>query len=458
MANRNVERRKKPYQHQIKQYGKDLHAVVFFNVLSSPQFLNEVDALLPEHRERHYPPAVTLSMFIKQALEDDRSLQKAVDDWAIQRAIDGLDAISTSTAAYCKARQRIPLETVRKLMRLLGNQLSARALASWRWRDRSVKLVDGTGLSMPDTPQNQTRYPQPSTQAAGVGFPLARLVVVICLSTGGVLDAAIGPHAGKGSSELSLLRELMHTLEAGDVLLGDALYCSYFVVAALQSMGVDVVLEQHGARTTDFRRGQRLGVRDHRTRWTKPTRPEWMTPEQYDAFAHELTVREVDIGGKILVSTLTDQRTIHKGELLALYEQRWHVELDIRNIKTTMGMDVLSCMTPEMVDKEVMVYLLAYNMIRLLMAQAALQSQCHPRQLSFRHAVQLWIAWITRVPSGQHESLRDELFVWMAQIRVGHRPGRVEPRARKRRPKPYPWLKESRQQARQRIRRKMQAA
>jgi hypothetical protein len=331
--------------------------------------------------------------------------------------------------------------------------LCEQADGGWRWRGRTVKLVDGTGLSMPDTPGNQARYPQPSSQAPGVGFPLARLVGVICLSTGAVVDAAMGPFSGKGHSEHSLMRQLLGAFHAGEVMLADALYCSYWLIAALQSLGVDVVFEQHGSRITDFRRGRRLATRDHIVSWHKPKqRPSWMTLKQYETFPNELMMREVKGGKRVLVTTMLDPREVRKKELLELYVQRWHVELDLRNIKTTLGMDVLRCLTPEMVEKELWVNLLAYNLIRLLMAQAAVESGFHPRELSFKHTVQIWLQWLSvRCGHGQ-DWHRDILLKLIVQVRVGHRPGRIEPRARKRRPKPYPWLKVPRHRAREQIR------
>src|SRR5277367_2767975 len=325
MSDRNVESRSRQRRRGIKRRGQELAAVDFFNALNDPGLLDEVESCLPEYRERKYPPTVTLSMFVKQVLEEDGSCQKAVNDWAMQRAVDGLSAGSTNTSAYSNARKRLPGEAVQVLMRTIGQQPCGLAPDEWRWRGRPVKLIDGTGISMPDTLGNQHRYPQPSTQAKGVGFPLARLVAVISLATGTVLDAVMGPHAGKGNSELGLFRDLLHTLKVGDILLADALYCSYFVIASLRAMGVDVVFEQNGSRITDFRRGQFLGTRDHRVSWTKPpTRPEWMTLEQYQAFPDELTVREVKVGGKILVTTMLDHRKVSKGELLTLYGQRWN--------------------------------------------------------------------------------------------------------------------------------------
>jgi hypothetical protein len=429
---------------------KSTEAVEFFNVLTSPELLQTTEALLPEHRERLYPPTVTLSMFMRQVLEADGSCQKAVNGWAAQRAADGLRACSVRTGGYCRARQRLPLEMVSTLARQTGRLLGQKARPHWLWRGRAVKLVDGTGLSMPDTHENQAVYPQPNTQAPGVGFPLARLVVVICLATGAALDAAIGPYQGKGSGELGLMRRLFEGFRPGDVMLADALYCNYFLIAALMANGVDVLFEQNGARITDFRRGQSLGTRDHIVCWPKPaTCPEWMTPEQYAQAPQELRLREVKVAHQVLVTTLLDHRRVSKADLSELYAHRWSVELDLRNLKTTTGMDVLSCQTPEMNEKQLWVHLLAYNVIRLLMAQAACNADVDPRSLSFKHTVQLWTEWVARGVSATKDSQR--LFTLIAQCKVGHRPGRIEPRMRKRRPKPYPWLKVPRPHARRQV-------
>lgn len=449
MIDRNVQSQSQQHRGRIRRGVRQVGAVDFFNLLTGPELLEVTDSYLPEHRERLYPPTVTLSMFMKQVLSADGSCQRAVNAWAAQRAVEGLSVQSIRTGGYCQARQRLPVEMVRALMAETGRLLCQQAQPAWRWRNRAVKLADGTGVSMPDTPENQACYPQPSTQAQGVGFPLARLVTITCLSTGAVLEAAIGPHAGKSNTELDLMRGLLGTFSAGDVLLADAQYCSYFTIATLVATGVEVLFEQHGARITDFRRGRRLGQRDHVVCWPKPkTRPEWMTLEQYRAFPKELSVREVKVDGRVLVSTMLDARQASKGELAELYACRWHVELDIRNIKTTLGMELLRCLTPQMVQKELWVYLLAYNLIRLLMAQAAQHAGLHPRQLSFKHTVQLWSVWTMT-------ALRTEpigFFRLIAQCTVGNRPGRIEPRALKRRPKPYPRLKVPRGQARRQIR------
>jgi hypothetical protein len=452
LKDRNARIQSQQHQKSICRQVHQVNAVDFFNVLTGPELLEMTEAHLPEHRERLYPPTVTLSMFMKQALEEDGSCQRAVNRWAAQRAAEGLSPQSVHTGGYCKARQRLPLEMAVALTRESGRVLSGQGQARWRWRGRAVKLVDGTGISMPDTRANQARYPQPSSQAKGVGFPIARLVGVICLSTGAILDVAMGPLEGEGHSELDLFRSLHGALRTGDVMLADALYCHYFLIEALRRAGVDVLFEQYGARITDFRRGKRLGKADHIVSWPKPRiRPRWMPKEQYDAAPDEITVREVKVDGRILVTSLLDHRKVRKGELSQLHARRWNVELDLRNIKTTLGMEVLRCMTPQMVQKELWVGLLAYNLIRVLMVQAASNAGVHPREISFKHTVQLWTEWssvhLSQFPQGHHAGL----FRLIAQLRVGNRPGRIEPRARKRRPKSYPWLKIPRAQARRQI-------
>jgi len=438
------------HRQQIQRRARQVDAVGFFNLLTGPELLEVTEAHLPEHRERLYPPTVALSMFLHQCLDADGSCQKAVNGWAAQRCAEGLSVSSVRTGAYCKARERLPAAMVTGLTRTVGGLVSARAKRGWRWHGRHVKLVDGTGISMPDTPENQACYPQPSSQAPGVGFPLARMVGVICLATGVLVEAAVGPYAGKGSSELGLLRTLGAAFSSGDVMLADALYCNYFLIATMVAAGVDVLFEQNAARHTDFRRGISLGPRDHLVHWAKSkNKPEWMTAQQYADFPDELIVREVQVDGQVLVTTLVNRR-VCKGELDRLYAQRWNVELDLRNIKTTLGMEVLRCLTPQMVEKELWVHLLAYNLIRLLIAQAALEADVHPRRLSFKHAAQLWTEWRAhRVDPGADP---DTFFRLLAQLVVGNRPGRIEPRARKRRPKPYPWLNIPRAEARERVR------
>jgi hypothetical protein len=423
----------------------------FFNLLTSSQLLDLVEEELPEHREREYPPTVALSMFLGQVMSADGSCQNAVNEANVNRMLNGLSTVGSSTGGYCLARQRLPLEMLRSLARQTGMLLSSHTPHGWLWNGREVKLVDGTTIQMPDTEDNQSHYPQHGNQAAGVGFPLARLVGVTSLSTGALLDAAMAPHKGKGTGEHGLFRGLRDTFNDGDIMLADSYYCSYFLIADMLTRGVDVLFEQHGARHTDFRLGKKLGPRDHLVCWAKPARPDWMSLEDYHCYTNEIRVREVKVRRKVLVTTLLEQSKTSKNALGELFLQRWHVELDLRNIKTTLGMEAFSCKTAAMCEKEMWVYLLAYNLIRLLMSESALQAGVLPRELSFKHTLQIWIAWSQRQFLSNSKEDTAVLFMLISQIRVGKRPGRIEPRAVKKRPKPYPRLQNKRSDERERI-------
>lgn len=308
-------------QQKIQKYAKNSDSYQFFNLLTSPGLLSTVDELLPEHRERLYPPTETLSMFLAQALNEDRSCQKAVNDAAIQRIVGGLPTVSTTTGGYCRARQRLPLAMVSELVCQTGELINGQIPEQWRWKGRRAHLIDGTTVTMPDTKENQAVYPQQSSQKPGLGFPICRLVGVICLSSGAVLNASIGRFKGKGSGEQSLLRNIFDTFKPRDLVLGDAFYGTYFLLASLCERGVDAVFEQLGARkrVTDFRKGKRLGSKDHLIELTKPKKkPSWMEQDQYDSTPETLVIRELCIKGKVLITTLLSPKEASKAELKSL--------------------------------------------------------------------------------------------------------------------------------------------
>lgn len=445
-------RQQRRLKKQVQKVVKKVDSLVFFNLLTSPQLLETLESLLPVFRERLYPPTVTLAMFLGQVLSADGSCQNAVNEAIVNRVLSGLSGASANTSAYCEARQRLPPEIARELARQTATSLNTHTPEGWTWRGRHVKLIDGTTILMPDTLENQARFPQHDSQEPGAGFPIARLVGVLSLANGALLDVALGPYKGKGTGEHGLFRELLGGFAKGDVMVADSYYCSYFLIAALMALGVDFVFEQHGTRHTDFRTGERLGCHDHGVTWSKPTRPEWMTVQDYERYPDELTVRETQVRHKVLVTSFLEPREVSKRDLGKLFGERWNVELDLRNIKTTLGMDRLSCKTPPMCEKELWVYLLAYNLIRLLMAQAAVESGVLPRQLSFKHTVQVWIAWSQRQFLSDAPEDIAALFRLIAHVRVGRRPGRIEPRAVKQRPKPFPRLQTTRRRARRNIR------
>ncbi len=445
-------RQQRRLRKQLQKVARQIDSMSFFNLLTGSQLMDRLEALLPQHRERKYPPTVTLAMFLGQVLSADGSCRNAVNGAMINQLLKGLEPGAANTGSYSDARKRLPQELVQELARSIAVQLGTHSPAPWMWRGRHVKLVDGTTILMPDTPENQARYPQHGKQKAGVGFPIARLVAVMSLAHGAVLDVAMGPYKGKGTGEHALFRELLKCFVKGDVMVADSYYCSYFLIAQLMGMGVDFVFERHGARHTDFRAGEKLGSKDHAVKWTRPARPQWMTHEEYERFPVELTVRETKVGKKVLVTSFLNPREVCRREVGSLFVCRWNVELDLRNVKDTLGMASLSCRTPEMCEKELWVYMLAYNLIRLLMAQAAVQVAVLPRELSFKHTVQVWLAWSQKQFLSDAPEDLTALFRLIAYVRVGKRPGRIEPRAVKQRPKPFARLQTTRRRARRNIR------
>ena len=449
-------RNRQPHQQKaVVQNANNQDSTSFFNLLTAPELLDTIEALLPLHRERQFPPTETLAMFLAQVMNQDHSCQRAVNEAATSRVIAGIEPCSTFTGAYCKARKRLPLELVSALVTETGKLIDQQVPDAWRWRGRPVRIIDGTTVTLPDTTHNQAIYPQQNGQKPGLGFPVCRIVGITCLSSGAVLNAAMGPFKGKGGSEHALLRSLMDTFTVGDILLGDALYASYFLLAECQARHLDVVFEQNGARKrkTDFRTGKKLGSKDHVVTLTKPKkRPDWMNEAHYQAAPSKIILREIGTGKKVLITTLMDPLEYPVPALKSLYSSRWHVELDIRNIKTTLGMDMLSCKTPEMAEKEMWVHLLAYNLIRLIMAQSALLASVLPRTLSFKHTLQLWLAWGRQpFPTYTPDQL-DILLRLVAEKRVGNRPGRIEPREVKRRPKPMRLMLVPRHEAQAQVR------
>jgi hypothetical protein len=429
--------------------------------LLTPDMLRELAGQAAESSEPIYTPLVTLWMFLGQVIDPDHSCRQAVARLLVWLTLQGQPACCVETGAYCKARFRLSEEYLHNLVRATGARLHGKSRSAWLWKGRRVKIADGTTVIMPDTAANQAEYPQPDGQKPGLGFPMIRLVALFCLATGAVLDAAVAAYSGKGTGELSLLRSIWDQLQEGEVLLADRLYCSWFEMALLRQRGVPVVLHRHQSRRTDFRTGQRLGERDHLVRWPKPDRPDWMTKEAYASLPAELEVRELEVmihrkGFRpvklIIVTTLGDAQEYPPEELAEVYWQRWQAELDLRSIKETMQMGELRCKTPVMVRKEIWAHFLAYNLIRGMIAQASAEHGRRPCQISFKGALQTLNAfqYVLSLSHDVQETYR-RLLTAIATHRVGDRPGRVEPRAKKRRKKNYAVLTRPRSQAKKRL-------
>lgn len=414
-------------------------------------------------RDRLFSPLLTLWVFLSQVLDPDHSCRQAVARFLAWRTAQGLAPCSADPSAYNKARHRLPESVLSQLTRLTGRQTQDHAPAPWRWNGRTVKVVDGTTVSMPDSPANQKAYPQAGTQKAGVGFPIARMVVLFSLAVGTVLDAALGRYQGKQSGETALWHSLQDNLEPGDLLLADRYYGSYWELALTRQRDADMVCRLHQCRRADFRKGHRLGREDHVVSWNKPPRPEWLSEATYAALPATLAVREVRVWvravgfrTKVLVvaTTLVDAAVFTSVDVALLYRMRWYAELDLRSLKQTLQMDILRCQSPEMVQKEVWAHLLAYNLLRGQMARAAEEGGLLPLQVSFKGALQTVQAFAALLWTAEVEELEEIVRRMREAIRshrVGQRANRCEPRARKRRPKHYPLLNETRQDARSRL-------
>jgi hypothetical protein len=312
---------------------------------------------------------------------------------------------------------------------------------------------------MPDTVENQEAFPQSREQKPGLGFPLARLVGIVSLSCGAVLEWASGPCEGKNTGETALLWALMDKLCPGDVVVADRYFAGYFGIARLKQRDIDVLIRQHQRRHTDFRRGRRLGKRDHVVSWARPPCPAWMDRATYASMPESMLMREVRVADLTLVSTLLDANEVGKAELVDLYGKRWQIELDFRSIKTVMQMDVLRCKSPEMVRKEIAAHLLAYNLVRTIMAQAACLAHLLPRQLSFKATLQVLNAFEENLrfcPRARLTTRHAIVLASVGQVILPVRPDRVEPRAVKRRPKPHKLLTIPRRVWHQRLRKQQE--
>jgi hypothetical protein len=438
------------------------HDLCFSRLLPKDQIETAIEQHHVCFRERLYTPLVTIWTFLYQVLAPDQSCRAAVARLLAYLCVGGHNTVSPKTDPYCKARQRLPEELVADLARRSGQDLHQQIPSTKLLGGRPIKIVDGTTVSMPDTPENQKGYPQQPGQKPGIGFPILRLVGLISLSCGSVLDVAMSPYSGKHTGETSLLRQLLDQLQAGDVLLADAMFSNYWIIALALDRGVDIISHHDGRRLIDFRKGQRLGRYDHIVTWPKPQKPRWMSKRLYRRLPDTLSIREfkVDIRQKgfrsqhlLLNTTFLDSELYTSEELALVYRCRWHAELDLRSIKQVMQMDVLRCKSPSMVRKEIWMHLLAYNLIRKLMAEASRTVGLCPRDISFKGTLQTLVAFAIAGWScpKRNNALYAAVVNAVSAHRVNDRPDRIEPRAVKRRPRKLVYLNEPRSLARMRL-------
>jgi len=410
-------------------------------------------------QEDVFSTQLVLWAFLAQVLRDGKgaACSAAVADIATCLQQTGRPAPSGDTGDYCRARAKLSLTALQELTAQAACQMEQAADPSWLWHGMHAKLIDGFTFTMPDTPANQRAFPQPKSQKPGVGFPIARACAVLSLATAAICQMKIGRYQGKETGESALLREILSCLEGGDLAVLDRYYCSFMLLAMLRMQGVHFCARLHQRRSSDFRRGKRLGQDDHLITWTRPVRPDWMSEELYAQIPATMTLREVRLTIAVpgrrsqtltVVTSLIDPQAFTPQDIAALYGLRWNAELDIRNIKQTLGLDHVRCKTPNMVNLELWTTLLAYNLIRRLTAIAAAVHEKQPRQLSFTFACQTVLSSWMLLATG---ACRDAASMWrqalsrIAANQVANRPDRIEPRVIKRRRHHYPLMRQPRQ-------------
>jgi hypothetical protein len=410
----------------------------------------------PNSRDRVYPIRRTFFGFLYQVLHPGCPCRAVVRQVQALLMLEGSGTTASGTGAYCQARRRLPLDILQRIRHAVAARADRLLPAGQQlWYGLRPKVIDGTTVSLPDTPQNQAAYPQSRTQKPGCGFPLLKLVAIFSLTSGVLLDYAKG---NKHQHELALLHKLLDLFKPRDLAVADRGFCAYGLIALLLGRGVQCLFRLHQKRCKDLRRGRRLGKNDRLLTWHKPkTKPRYMPNTLWKRLPAELSVRvlrfALDVPGFrsesiTLVTTLTDPRAYPAQELALLYARRWRIELWFRDIKTSMGMEALVCKRPAVVHKELEMFLIAYNLIRALGAEAAAIYDVPVDRISFKGTVDACCQYsqaIAQAPSKRKQrDLVADLLRVIASDPVPDRPGRRQPRARKRRPKNYPLLNKPR--------------
>ena len=436
------------------------NSLPFGDVLSADrvrELFADNDVLFGYGENDFWNTGLTLWAFVGQVLQDgrQRSCNAAVTHAARHMLERGIRPPSPDSGEYCRARHKLNSDVLRQLAREIATNMSESIPNHWRWHGKHVKLVDGFTFTMPDTPDNQAEFPQSKMQSPGVGFPIARACAVLSLADACIHNVAVGPYASKETGEMALLRRVLGSFQPGDVMLADRYFCSFFILAILKSRGVDVCMRLHQRRKVDHSKVRWLGDNDYIDTWHRPQRAKWMSQELYDSIPERMEIRVVSFTARAdhqtepldVVTTLLDGEKYPAQEIGALYDYRWHAELDLRAIKQSLNLDHLRCKSPDMIRRELWTTLLAYNLVRLVCAQAAFVGNKLARQMSFTIACNTLLSqWLMPPDESIRQTLGTYSLLQIACNEVGNRPGRIEPRVIKRRPKSYSLMTRPRNQ------------
>lgn len=403
-----------------------------------------------------FPPSRTFWMFLSQVLSQDASCREVLREFLAWIAVEEGKVASPNTAGYCKARAKLDLKNIEDVNRRVIRDMRAKESDEDLWHGRRVKVIDGSGISMPDTPVNQQAWPQSKRAKIGCSFPVMRIVAVFSLATGALMALAkdcLAVH------ERTLFRRLWDVFEPGDVALADRGFCSYADFYCLLKRGVDCVMRNNQSRTVGITCVKKLNKNDRIIEWIKTSVcPKWLNYEEWRAIPDRITVREitvhVDVPGFrtekiVIVTTLLDSNIYTAEDFANLYLRRWRAELYLRDIKTTMGMDILKCKTSQMVVKELWMHVVAYNLMRALMQEATKTHNVPHDRISFKGTVSTVRTWANTLARPclnfkKRRKLYELMLSYIAMDTIPFRPNRSEPRARKRRPKNYQLLNKSR--------------
>jgi hypothetical protein len=431
---------------QLQQYLRDC----------VPQPLLSAEDEGPNSRERIFTLRLTFECFVWQLLKPKTACREVVRQVQALCRLRGLGEIDEGDSAYVQARQRLPKERLERVLRATAQAAQQRVGPSPSLRGRPVKVADGSSAQLADTPANQEKYPQPENQKPGCGFPVMKFLALFSLCSGAVVEVVTGSR----QQDVRLLRTLWETLKAGEILLGDRAFGEYGVMAGLPLQQVDVVARVHQARKVDFRKSKRLARHDALFTWTKgQRRTDVFSAREWDLLPGQITVRVIRFAAHIrgfrsrrltLVTTLLDAALYPAEEIIALYARRWRLELCLRDLKTTMGMEQLRCKSPEMAEKELLAYLIGHNLVRCVIAQAVHRSPADLERVSFKGTVDALRQYSDAIAKAPNQKMRqqlwDDLLFNIVRDQLRSRPNRREPRAVKRRPKPYPLLNKPRHQ------------
>jgi hypothetical protein len=411
----------------------------------------------PNSRQRIFSLRLTFECFVWQLLKPKTSCREVVRQVQALFRLHNRAPVDEGDSAYIQARQRLPKERLEKALTATAQAAQRRAGQGGRLQGRPVKVVDGSTTQLPDTRKNQKRYPQSKAQKPGCGFPVMKFVVFFCLSSGAILNVILG---SLRHHDLRLLRGLWDQLAKGDILLGDRAFGEYTTLASLPQQGVDVVARLHSRRKVDFRKAKPLGHNDGLFVWTKGCQQsEILSPSEWALLPAQITVRILRFTATIrgfrsrrltLVTTLLDPTLFPTQQLISLYARRWRLELCLRDLKTTLGMEALRCKTPDMAEKELLAYLLAHNLVRCVMAEAVARYSVDLERVSFKGTIDAVRQYSAAIAQARNQKMRrqlwEDLLLNLARDLVPLRPNRQEPRGVKRRPKPYPLLNKPRHQ------------